>query len=42
MSCAKTAGPIEMHFGMLSPVGPGTCLRGNVDAATGRDTFGGV
>jgi len=23
MSCAKTAEPVEMHFGMLSQVGPG-------------------
>jgi len=29
MSCAKTAEPIEMQFGMLSLVGPGnTCYLG--------------
>jgi len=35
MSCALTAEPIEMQFGMLSQVGPGNVLHGDVDAFTG-------
>ena len=32
MSCAKTAEPIEMQSGMLSGVGPGTCITWAGDA----------
>ena len=31
MSCAKTADPIEMQFGMLSLVSPGNILHGDGD-----------
>ena len=31
MSCAKTADPIEMQFGMLSRVSPGNVLHGDGD-----------
>jgi len=40
VSCAKTAEPIEMQFGTLSRVGPEHVLYGDVDAPTGRGTFG--
>ena len=40
MSCAKTAEPIEMQFGTLSRVDPEHVLYGDVDAPTGRGTFG--
>ena len=41
MSCAKTAEPIEMQFGMLSRVGPGNHeLYEGADAPTKRGTFG--
>jgi len=36
VSCDKTAELIEMQFGMLSLVGPGTCITWDVDASTGR------
>jgi len=42
VSCAKTAEPIEMQFGMLSRVGPEHVLYGDVHALTGRGTFGGL
>jgi len=32
VSCAKTAEPIEMQFGMLRLVGPGTCITWGIDA----------
>ena len=31
MSCAKTADPIEIQFGMLSRVSPGNVLNGDGD-----------
>jgi len=40
VSCAKTAEPIEMQFGMLSRIAPGTCITWDVDGPTGRGTFG--
>jgi len=43
MSCAKTAEPIEMQFGILSRVGPRNrehALHAVVDVRTARDTFG--
>jgi len=41
MGGAKTAGPIEMQFGMLTRVGPGNIvLHGDVDASTAWGTFG--
>jgi len=40
MSCAVTAEPIEMQFGMLSQVGPGNVLHGDVDASTGGLVLG--
>ena len=40
MSCAKTAEPIEMPFGMLSLVDPRNYAQDwNADATTGRSTF---
>jgi len=36
VSCAETAEPIEMQFGMLSLVGPGNMYCVGVDALTGR------
>jgi len=33
------AEPIQMQFGMLG-MGPGNVLHGDVDAPTGRGTFG--
>jgi len=40
VSPAKTAGPIEMPFGMLSWVNPGIhVLDGSADAPMGRGTF---
>jgi len=42
MSCAKTAEPVAMQFGILSRVGPGNIYYMGVDAPTGRSTFGGV
>jgi len=39
MSCAKTAQPIEMQLWMLSQVGPGNILHGDVDASSGMGTF---
>jgi len=41
VSCAKTAEPIEMEFGMLSRVGPvNMYYMGNVNAAMGSGAFG--
>jgi len=42
MRCAKIVEPIECSFEMLRQVGLGNILHGDVDATTGRDTFGGV
>jgi len=36
VSCDKMAELIEMQFGMLSQVRPGTCITWDVDASTGR------
>jgi len=42
VSCTKTAELIKMQFGMLSRVGPGNVLYGDVDSATGRGVYLGV
>jgi len=43
VSCTKTAELIEMQFGMLTRVGPGShVLHGGVDGPAGRSIFGGV
>jgi len=43
VSCAKTADPIEMPYGMLSRVDPrNDVLDEGADAETGRGTFRGV
>jgi len=40
VSCTKTAEPVEMLFGIWTPVGPRKhVLGGGVDAAMGRGTF---
>jgi len=42
-SCAKTAEPIEMSFGMLSRVGPRNhVLHGGADVARGKGHFCGL
>jgi len=40
VSCAKTAEPVEMQFGMPSRVVSGNALHVDVDAATGRVILG--
>ena len=40
MSCAKTAEPIQMQFGLLSLVGPENMYYMGVDPYTARSSFG--
>jgi len=42
VSCAKTAEPIKMQFGMLGRVGLETCITWSVNAAMEMGIFGGV
>jgi len=41
MSCAKTAEPIEMQFGILSRVGPGNHVLDGVQMPHGKGHFWG-
>jgi len=42
MICVKMAEPINMQLGMLSWVGPGTCITWECRCPTGSSAFGSV